>query len=279
MSLTTEFAVQMKCQSCADKVKNALKDTDGVNKIEVSLENGTVIVESVLPSSVIQQKIESTGNVAVLKGYGGQLDNVRKAQGDSISRAAVAMLGYPVGFSKNSVKGVVRFIQANDDSCIVDGTIDGLSPGLHGLHIHECGDISQGCESVGDHFDLSGSSHGGPGDSFGKRHTGDLGNIEADQTGRAVFRFEDEQVKVWDMIGRSVVVTADPDDLGRGQSTSSKIHGNSGDRLACGVISRSAGLFENAKQICACDGVTLWDERNVPLTGPGRRQPQINSSL
>lgn len=279
MALVVEFAVQMKCQSCADKIKNAFKDCDGINGVEVSLDKGTVLVESTLPSSIIQEKLESTGNIAVLKGYGGKLGNAVKAQGDSISRAAVAMLGYPVGFSKDSVKGVVRFIQADDETCIIDGTVDGLSPGLHGLHIHECGDISQGCNSVGDHFDLSGGSHGGPGDPIGKRHTGDLGNIEANRDGRAVFRLEDGQVKVWDVIGRSVVVTADPDDFGKGVTDDSKHNGSSGERLACGIISRSAGLFENAKQICACDGVTLWDERNRPLAGPGRRQPQINSPL
>ena len=42
-------------------------------------------------------------------------------------------------------------------------------------------------------------------------------------------------------------------------------------RLGCGIIARSAGLFENTKKICACDGVSLWDERNKPLAGPGRR--------
>lgn len=40
----------------------------------------------------------------------------------------------------------MRFIQADDNTCIVDGTIDGLSPGLHGLHVHEFGDISEGCD-------------------------------------------------------------------------------------------------------------------------------------
>ena len=49
-------------------------------------------------------------------------------------------------------------------------------------------------------------------------------------------------------------------------------------RLACGIISRSAGLFENTKKICACDGVTLWEERNRPLAGPNRRQ-QPSSQL
>lgn len=28
---------------------------------------------------------------------------------------------------------------------MIDGTIDGLSPGLHGLNIHELGDLSLGC--------------------------------------------------------------------------------------------------------------------------------------
>lgn len=64
-------------------------------------------------------------------------------------------------------------------------------------------------------------------------------------------------------------VTRDPDDLG----VTGKADGTSGPVLSCGIIARSAGLFENSKQICACDGVTLWEERDRPLVGPGRRQP------
>lgn len=41
-------------------------------------------------------------------------------------------------------------------------------------------------------------------------------------------------------------------------------------RIACGIIARSAGLFQNPKQICACDGVTLWEERDRPIAGKGR---------
>ena len=50
--------------------------------------------------------------------------------------------------------------------------------------------------------------------------------------------------------------------------------GNCGSGLACGIIARSAGLGENLKKICACDGVTIWDERNKPLAGPGRQDNQ-----
>ena len=74
------------------------------------------------------------------------LINVIGCAGGSNKGAAVAMLGDASGCGFGAVKGVVRFLQTDDDTCVVDGTLDGLTPGLHGLHIHECGDISQGCE-------------------------------------------------------------------------------------------------------------------------------------
>lgn len=43
-----------------------------------------------------------------------------------------------------SVKGVVRFVQATPDVCVIDGTVDGLHPGNYQLSIHECGDLSKG---------------------------------------------------------------------------------------------------------------------------------------
>lgn len=43
-------------------------------------------------------------------------------------------------------------------------------------------------------------------------------------------------------------------------------------RIACGIIARSAGILQNFKKICACDGVTLWDERDKPLAGVNRSQ-------
>jgi copper chaperone for superoxide dismutase len=32
-------------------------------------------------------------------------------------------------------------------------------------------------------------------------------------------------------------------------------------RVACGIIARSAGLFENTKRLCTCSGATVWQER------------------
>lgn len=56
------------------------------------------------------------------------------------------MLGGESGYSYGEhIRGVVRFVQAGDE-CIIDGTVDGLTPGSHGIHVHECGDISNGCD-------------------------------------------------------------------------------------------------------------------------------------
>ncbi|XP_008577213.1 PREDICTED: copper chaperone for superoxide dismutase [Galeopterus variegatus] len=254
---TLEFAVQMTCQSCVDAVRKSLQGVAGVQGVEVQLENQMVLVQTTLPSQEVQALLEGTGRQAVLKGMGSsQLQNLG---------AAVAILGGP-----GTVQGVVRFLQLTPERCLIEGTIDGLEPGLHGFHVHQYGDLTNNCSSCGDHFNPDGTSHGGPQDS--DRHRGDLGNVHADAEGRAVFRIEDEQLKVWDVIGRSLVIDEGEDDLGRGGHPLSKITGNSGNRLACGIIARSSGLFQNPKQICSCDGLTIWEERGRPIAGEGRKE-------
>ncbi|XP_053305385.1 copper chaperone for superoxide dismutase isoform X2 [Spea bombifrons] len=247
----------MTCGKCVNAVKESLKDVKGVESVIVSLESESVLVETALSAQDIQRLLESTGRKAVLKGMG-------TSQSNNLG-AAVAMIS-----GEGPIQGIVRFLQASEKSCVIDGTLDGLGPGLHGIHIHEYGDISQDCGSCGEHYNPDGNLHGGPGDI--NRHVGDLGNILASDNGRASFRMENDRVKVWDIIGRSLVVDEGEDDLGNGHHPLSKITGNSGRRLACGIIARSAGLFENAKQICSCDGVTIWEERDCPIAGPGRNK-------
>lgn len=49
----------------------------------------------------------------------------------------------------NNSKGVVRFVATADDVCLIDGTVDGLRPGSRlFLHIHEYGDLSDGCNRL-----------------------------------------------------------------------------------------------------------------------------------
>ncbi|XP_052003283.1 copper chaperone for superoxide dismutase-like [Xyrauchen texanus] len=250
-----EFAVQMSCDSCVNAVKGVLEKEPGVHSVHIDLAKEEVLVETMLTSLQVQNIIESTGKRAVLKGMGSS---------ESDLGAAVAMLS-----GARLVQGVVRFLQLSPYRCLIDGTIDGLAPGAHGLHVHELGDLTQDCMSCGDHFNPFRKQHGAPQDS--ERHVGDLGNIMAGPDGRASFRLEDTQIKVWDVIGRSLVVDSGEDDLGRGSHPMSKITGNTEERLACGIIARSAGLFQNHKQICTCDGVTLWEERDRLIAGKGRK--------
>lgn len=91
-------------------------------------------------------------------------------------------------------------------------------------------------------------------------HAGDLGNIEVDEKGWGDLVLETTRVKVWDVIGRSIVVHEGPDDLGKGEKSK---HGNSGKGVLAGVIARSAGAFENSKKVCACSGNTLWEEARL----------------
>ncbi|KAI5718308.1 hypothetical protein M8J77_019339 [Diaphorina citri] len=86
-----EFAVQMTCESCVEKVQKALSGLDGISKLDVDLQSNTVMVDTDLPQSLIKDKIEATGMRAVLRGYG-QLG------------AAVAMLGGNTGFSSGNIK-------------------------------------------------------------------------------------------------------------------------------------------------------------------------------
>jgi len=119
----------------------------------------------------------------------------------------------------------------------VNGQLTGLKQGLHGFHIHEFGDNTNGCISAGPHFNPDKKEHGGPTDA--ERHVGDLGNVEANAEGIAKINIHDKQISLTgpnSILGRTVVVHADPDDLGKGGHELSKTTGNAGGRLACAVI-------------------------------------------
>ena len=125
------------------------------------------------------------------------------------------------------------------DAVKVTGQIDGLAPGQHGFHIHQFGDNTDGCTSAGPHFNPDGCDHGAPEDSKGSRHAGDLGNVIADESGKAAIDITDNFISLTgdnSILGRTVVVHADIDDLGKGGHELSLKTGNAGGRLACGII-------------------------------------------
>ena len=139
----------------------------------------------------------------------------------------------------DTVKGTILLMQAPGTPTLIKGTITGLKPGEHGFHIHEFGDMSKGCETMGAHYNPDGVDHG----DLEQGHVGDLGNITADEDGTASFSIQANRVELIgnrSVVGRGLVVHDDQDDLGRGGDEESSKTGNAGDRLACGVITLRA---------------------------------------
>ncbi|XP_021686056.2 superoxide dismutase [Cu-Zn] 2 isoform X2 [Hevea brasiliensis] len=91
-----------------------------------------------------------------------------------------------------NVRGSLQFVQRPSGPTHVTGKITGLSPGLHGFHIHALGDTTNGCNSTGPHFNPLKKDHGAPADE--ERHAGDLGNIFAGSDGIAEISIKDMQV-------------------------------------------------------------------------------------
>ena len=130
----------------------------------------------------------------------------------------------------------------------IEISIEGLTNGLHGIHIHEYGDLREGCKTCCSHYNPHNKHHG---DFTSKeRHVGDLGNIQIKNNKGKLILF-DNLVKLrgkYSIIGRSVVIHEDEDDCGKGglnqdgDIINPNIHeeslktGNAGARIACAVI-------------------------------------------
>ena len=117
--------------------------------------------------------------------------------------------------------------------------VQNLPPGVHGIHIHAVGRCdSPDFMSAGPHFNPTNRQHGsrnpqGP-------HAGDLPNLTVDANGAATYQATSVPVTLGpgangllDADGSALVIHADPDDEATDPT------GNSGGRIACGVIARS----------------------------------------
>ncbi|WP_232529928.1 superoxide dismutase family protein [Rosistilla oblonga] len=159
--------------------------------------------------------------------------------GDSAARveqstSAVAICELvPVGDSK--VRGAVRFTQEGD-VVKVRGEVTGLTPGKHGFHVHEKGDLSdkETGKSTGGHFNPTDQPHGKMTDE--KRHVGDLGNIEANEEGIAMIKIDDSVISLkgeHSIVGRAIVIHAEADQF-------TQPTGDAGARVAFGKIENAS---------------------------------------
>ncbi|XP_024029097.1 copper chaperone for superoxide dismutase, chloroplastic/cytosolic isoform X1 [Morus notabilis] len=225
--LLTEYMVDMKCEGCVNAVKNKLETVNGVKSVEVDLSNQVVRVLGSASVKTMTEALEQTGRKARLIGQG--------VPEDFLVSAVVAEFKGP------DIFGVVRLAQANMELARIEANFSGLSPGKHGWSINEFGDLTRGAASTGKVFNPTSEEPA-------NEPVGDLGTLDADEKGEAFFSGVKPKLRAADLIGRSIVVygTEDKSDSG----------------IAAAVVARSAGVGENYKKLCTCDGTTIWEATN-----------------
>ncbi|XP_024540620.1 copper chaperone for superoxide dismutase, chloroplastic isoform X2 [Selaginella moellendorffii] len=220
--LLTEYMVDMKCEGCVKSVRGKLEPLEGVKAVTVDLSNQVVRVLGTAPVKAISAALEETGRSARLIGQGSLEDF-------GVSAAVVEFKG-------PEIHGVVRFAQVSMELARIEATFTGLTPGAHGWSINTYGDLTRGAASTGAIFNPQQQD---------TEPLGDLGALVADETGRADFAGTKTGLRVTDLIGRALAIYATAD---------KSVHG-----IAAAVIARSAGVGENYKKLCSCDGTIIWE--------------------
>lgn len=153
--------------------------------------------------------------------------------GRKIYKKAVSVLTE----NKNKITGKIYFSQMKS-KLKINYEIYGLTDGKHGFHIHEYGDLTDGCTSACKHFNPFNKKHGNINST--ERHAGDLGNIISKNGTSKGILFDKilslDFKNVACIIGRMIIIHKDEDDLGLGENDESLKTGNAGERVSCGVI-------------------------------------------
>ena len=152
-------------------------------------------------------------------------------------------------FDHPNIKGIIDLYEdIQNNLVIIKGQLKSnkFKNSYHGFHVHEAGDLSDSCMGACAHFNPYNKNHGGP-NSY-ERHVGDLGNIYFDKKGIANINMKDTHVKLRgtksNVIGRSLIIHEDPDDLGMGGYNDSLTTGHAGARVTCAVIGYSKKMFK-----------------------------------
>ncbi|KAL4784359.1 superoxide dismutase [Aspergillus varians] len=232
----TTFAVPMSCDGCVKDISQSLNKIEGINKVEANLKDQLVFVEGTAPPSSIVTAIQNTGRDAILRGSG------------TSNSSAVCILETHSTTVSNKIRGLARMVQVSPHMTLIDLTINGLAPGKYWATVREAGDISKGPESTGGIWDAVKAKVQGA--NAQKEARGIFGSVEVDAKGRGNV-FLDRPVAIWELIGRSMVVS---------QRTEGPFRRGDSNTLV-GVIARSAGVWDNDKTVCSCSGKSVWQER------------------
>jgi Cu-Zn family superoxide dismutase len=139
--------------------------------------------------------------------------------------------------AQGAAVGHAEFSEA-DDGVKISVTISQLPPGEHGIHIHNVGKCDgPAFTTAGGHFNPTSAHHGTHNAQDPHPHLGDLPNLEVSENGTGQLTFtaagatiSDGPNSLFHEGGTALVIHAKADDLTNDPS------GNSGDRIACGVI-------------------------------------------
>ena len=249
------------------------------------------IISNIQPSKLVKTVDTDLGKDTILRGSSKSSavaileDFSSSAAQSSYANNSDSVLNYAnfTGVKEHAIRGLVRIVSLPTASMLDGKTVAGsagskifcdltLSNVLHKdyvFEVYEFGDLRL-LENA--HSNLS--SVGDITKSFGKRIisipiTAQNSEIHDKKTSGDVARFDissfvdinngtknKTDMEMWELIGRSLVIR--PSD-----AAGSDFNDNS--EIIAGVIARSAGAWENTKQVCACSGKTVWEERRDAL--------------
>ncbi|CAH8436358.1 unnamed protein product [Dicrocoelium dendriticum] len=219
-----ELAVDFSKVECIDSLKSFLNGLPEISSFDINLSDDVLLVETTASPTKLLKIIQSAGYTAKFCGASSSASGMKNCDFGS----GVANI-----IANDTVYGICRLFQPTDDKLLVDAAVSNLPPERKFLlAVHRFGDLSKGADSCGDVFDQPPLS------------SGELGILNSDTGGRGELFAENTNLKLWDLIGRAVVLH----DVG----TRSPV--------ACGIVARSAAVRSNRKRVCTCSGLTIWEE-------------------
>ena len=228
----TTFAVPMHCESCVHDIEGTVSKVEGIESAKADLQSGLLHIKGTTAPSIIVSTLQAAGRDAILRGSGAS----------NSAAVCILELDTPRVPGKSPVRGLARLFQVNKTHTLIDLPLSGLNPGKYEARIRTAGDISEGVASLGKVW--VGTEGLSTREGVVK---GDLGTVEVDDKGRGA-AYIAQEMSVWEIIGRGMSVMKEGAVV------------NEGDGV-CGVLARSAGVWENDKVVCSCSGKTVWQER------------------
>lgn len=258
-----EFMVEMRCSKCVEKVEKSVLSLPGVIQVSASLGTNTVRVLATSSVKTVEEKIASTGYKTRLVGQGNvELFNERLAERLGMdlrtlmqSLAAVAEFKGEA-YQHGSCKGVVRFVQVNEETATFEADVLGLEKGRkYKLRVRMYGDTTRGVESCGEVYQNTNEN-----EQEEEILLGEMCAVQAMEDGSIKASLQlPKKFFVWDIIGRALCI----EEVVAGNEE------GEGLRVAA-VLARSAGVGENLKKVCQCDGTVIWE------SSPDDFTPQIS---